>query len=105
MIISLSLSLATGLILASGVSMPQGMKDAPAPRRSRPVTVQMPPELPQMPGRNLSYVLIETNDQPIRLPMSRAEMDRYGYVTGQVIPLRDARRIIDEKLKRMDEVR
>lgn len=101
----LALSLASGLILASGVSLPQGMKDAPAPRPPRSVTVQMPPAVPQMPGRNLSYVLIENGEDLIRLPMSQEEMDRYGYVTGQIIPLHKARQIIDEKLKRRDEGR
>lgn len=91
------LCLAAGLLLTSGVApTPFSVKDMP-PRRPAVSTV-LPSSLPPLPGRSLSYVLIE-NGGNIRLPMSREEMDRYGYVTGQIIPLRDAARIVEEKLK------
>ncbi len=95
--ILLKTCLAAGLLLTSSVApAPLSVKDAP---RRAPVTNRLPGSLPPLPGRNFSYVLIEGGGDA-RLPMSGEEMDRYGYVTGQIIPLREAARIVEEKLRR-----
>lgn len=93
----LELIVASSLTLASGAGLPQDLKGEQPPRF--PAPNRLPRALPPTPERNLSYVLIE-NGGDIRLPMSRGEMERYGYSTGQIITLGEARRIVEEKLRR-----
>jgi hypothetical protein len=89
---------ATSLLLTSG--LPHSVKDPPPPVQYRSTQTGSPTPLPERnEGRIQPYVLIERGGD-VRLPLTPEEMEVYGFTTGQVIPLKDAARIVEEKLRR-----
>jgi hypothetical protein len=92
---------AAGMVTLASGGVPMGMKDRPdhAPMRQAVQRPVMPLPQKNEDPRTMPYVMIEGGGEA-RLPMSVEEMDVYGYRTGQTIPLREAAKIIEERLQR-----
>jgi hypothetical protein len=102
----------TKLILLSGMlftaepaadlydlSMKDDPPQRPAIHRTRPARV-VTPTLPERNTETIQpYVYIQGGGD-IRVPMSALEMEIEGFATGQTITLKDAHRIITERLER-----
>ena len=108
----ITITLAAGIILASGVSM----KDAPVEHRSAPMrTPGFISDRPRLPERPIPPIpdaniqdRMDRGDVPYvyvqgatgRLAMTPEEMQRYGLSTGDVVKPSLANKIIIDKLER-----